>query len=75
VVSDGDDVKESSYRVLDGAGQRGADSMVTSCPLCHYNFSRYQDKIKAEHSDYKELKIIYFTELLGNGSFKEGETE
>jgi heterodisulfide reductase subunit B len=75
VVSAEDDVKESSYKVLDGAGQRGADVMVTSCPLCHYNFSKYQDRMQSEHSDFKKLEILYFTELLDNNALKEGDTQ
>ena len=43
----------------------GADIIVTACPLCQFNLDGKQDAMKANHSDMKEMPVVYFTQLLG----------
>ncbi len=43
----------------------GADVIVTTCPLCHFNLEGYQDRINAVHGTRFNMPILYFTQLLG----------
>lgn len=55
----------ASYRILRQARAAGAKIMITSCPLCLYNLDKHQFDIEKEHSDFKSIPILYFTQLLG----------
>jgi heterodisulfide reductase subunit B len=47
------------------AQENGADAIVTTCPLCHFNLEAYQDKINAVYTTSFSIPILYFTQLLG----------
>ncbi|MGA9117583.1 MAG: CoB--CoM heterodisulfide reductase iron-sulfur subunit B family protein [Bacteroidota bacterium] len=47
------------------AEENGADVLVTTCPLCHFNLEAYQDKINAAFGTHFSIPILYFTQLLG----------
>lgn len=47
--------KSRSEAVVSSAVKKGADCMITACPLCRYNL---------EANSVTELPVIYFTELL-----------
>lgn len=64
VVSSPDAAAEASYRILKNAQGHGAEAVVTSCPLCHYNLDALQAKIKNTHPEFQEIPIFYFTQLL-----------
>ena len=42
--------------VMDSAAAKGADTVVTACPLCLYNLKK--------NGAHEELPVVYFTELL-----------
>jgi len=46
--------------VLDSAGQKGAEALVTACPLCRYNLTQNIKKNAAPGG----MQVYYFTELL-----------
>ena len=50
-----------NYLLIKEAKKRGADVMVTPCPLCHFNLEMYQGKMKEKF----RMPIMYFTQLLG----------
>jgi heterodisulfide reductase subunit B2 len=54
-----------SMEILDCAARSGADVLVTTCPLCHFNLEAYQEKISARYGKHFALPILYFTQLLG----------
>lgn len=61
-----DDVaKDCSHRIARSARENSADLLVTSCPLCHYNLDYNQTKLSKEPYSFKNVPIIYFTQLLG----------
>jgi len=64
IVSSPDAAIEASYAILRNARGNGAEALVTSCPLCHYNLDALQKKIKAVHPEFTEMPIFYFTQLL-----------
>ena len=45
-----------SGKVMDSAGEMGADMIITACPLCLYNLSK--------NAPGHQLPVYYFTELL-----------
>jgi len=62
VVSDREAVVERCYRIVGNARKNGADAIVTSCPLCHFNLSEMQKEIKK--TDFVGLPIYYFSQLM-----------
>lgn len=46
--------RKKSEKVLSDAQAHGADLIVTACPLCRYNLSKYS----------ADVPVVYFTELL-----------
>ncbi len=47
------------------AEAHGADVIVTTCPLCHFNLEAYQNKINNIYNTNFNVPILYFTQLLG----------
>ncbi len=56
---------EASYRILNAARQAGADAIVTSCPLCHYNLDRPQREMSTRYGGFCPLPVLYITQVLG----------
>jgi heterodisulfide reductase subunit B len=54
-----------NYVILKEAHKKGADVMVTICPLCQFNLELPQDKIVAKYKDDVRMPILYFTQLMG----------
>lgn len=44
---------------------RGADAIVTVCPMCQINLEGYQEKISEEMGEKFEIAILYLPQLLG----------
>ncbi|HAM37000.1 MAG TPA: disulfide reductase [Elusimicrobia bacterium] len=53
-----------SYILIKEAKKRGAEAIVTVCPLCQFNLDGYQDQI-ARKFEAVDLPILYFTQILG----------
>lgn len=47
------------------AKARGADALVTPCPLCHLNLDGYQPKAEAQRKERIGLPILHLPQLLG----------
>ena len=54
-LTDKQTTKDKSCSVSASAASRGADSLITACPLCEYNTTKFSGG---------ELPVLYFTELL-----------
>lgn len=52
-------------RILQDAVDRGANCMVTSCPLCQFNMDAYQDEVGRKFGIEKRLPVYFITELIG----------
>ncbi len=46
--------EQKSGKVLTSAKEKGAEIIVTACPLCYYNLKKHA----------KDVEVVYFTELL-----------
>ncbi|MBN1485549.1 MAG: CoB--CoM heterodisulfide reductase iron-sulfur subunit B family protein [Chloroflexia bacterium] len=64
-VSAPDVAIEASYRILSAAHQAGAQAIVTSCPLCHYNLDRHQKVMASRFGGFRPLPVFYITQILG----------
>jgi heterodisulfide reductase subunit B len=47
-------------RILESAVASGANAIVTSCPMCNFNFEFFGDELVARD----QIHVFYFTELL-----------
>ncbi|MBI2856574.1 MAG: CoB--CoM heterodisulfide reductase iron-sulfur subunit B family protein [Chloroflexi bacterium] len=47
------------------AKERGADAMVTPCPLCHLNLDGYQPKAAAQRRTQIDLPILHLPQMVG----------
>jgi len=54
-----------NYVLLKEAHRKGADVMVTICPLCQFNLELPQSKIVAKYKEDVRMPILYFTQLMG----------
>jgi heterodisulfide reductase subunit B len=55
-----------AYIIIKEAKKRGADAVVTPCPLCQFNLDGYQDQI-ARQFEAVDIPVLYFTQVLGLG--------
>ena len=55
-LDDADFAKKKSNRVTDNAKEKGAEVIVTACPLCKYNLIK----------NGTEVPVVYITELLAD---------
>lgn len=53
-----------AYILIKEARKRGADAIVTVCPLCQFNLDGYQDQISSKYEKVS-MPILYFTQVLG----------
>lgn len=51
--------------LLHEAARKGAQAIVTVCPLCQYNLDAYQAEIRKKTGDRLDMPILYFTQILG----------
>lgn len=65
VVNDEDLAVSCSQNVVVSAIKRDADIIVTTCPLCRYNLDRHQKKMAERVKGFREIPVVYFTQLLG----------
>lgn len=54
-----------NYIILKEAEKRGADVIVTACPLCQFNLECFRDEMKTMYNDAIKIPVIYFTQLMG----------
>jgi heterodisulfide reductase subunit B len=57
-------VAEKCHRILSDAIERGADLVVTSCPLCEFNLDDRQEVISAVAPRFTGIPVLYFTSLV-----------
>ena len=54
-----------SYVLLSEAARRGADVIVTACPLCQFNLECYQKEMSRRFGTPVNIPVLYFTQLMG----------
>jgi heterodisulfide reductase subunit B2 len=62
-------IREAGLRLIDvllrEAKRRGADVLVTACPLCQFNLECFQERVGRESGQSIELTVGFFTQILG----------
>ena len=64
VVGDPGDIAEYARPILNSASSHGAEALVLTCPLCDYNLGRGQKELLKKQSGFREMPLLYFTQLL-----------
>lgn len=64
IISDPSAAKTCSMRILSRVENSGIETLVTSCPLCQYNLTKFSGLDK-NHDNGKRISILYFTQILG----------
>jgi heterodisulfide reductase subunit B len=54
-----------NYILLKEAARKGAQAIVTVCPLCQYNLDAYQSEIRRDTGQRFDMPVLYFTQILG----------
>jgi len=57
--------KRLNYILLKEAKIKGADVIVTLCPLCQFNLEIMASKVSKEYKEDFQIPILYFTQLMG----------
>lgn len=65
VMNDEEIAVRCSKDILTDAVGNEADIVVTSCPLCQFNLDDRQPELSERYTDFQEIPVIYFTQLLG----------
>jgi len=64
-ISRTDIALELTRRLLADAVGRGANALITACPMCHSNLDTRQAQINRQYGTAFHLPILYFTQLVG----------
>jgi heterodisulfide reductase subunit B len=54
-----------NFLLLKEAKDRGADVIITACPLCQFNLECFQGKISNKYDENVKMPVMYFTQLMG----------
>lgn len=54
----------AAAKVLNAASDSGAETLVTSCPLCEFNLGKQQEALLEKGKITENLPTLYFTQLL-----------
>jgi len=63
-VNNKEAVARLAHDILGNAQKRGADLVVTSCPLCAFNLDSRQKVVKELYPDFREIPVLYITQLM-----------
>ncbi len=53
------------HAILTEAKRRGADAVVTACPLCQFNLEAFQRPMRREFGQSVDMTVGYITQFLG----------
>jgi len=53
-----------NYILLKEAARKGANAIVTLCPLCQFNLDAYQAEIRKHSGEPLDIPILFFTQVL-----------
>ena len=64
IINRPDFITERSQAILGLAQRQGAEAIVLSCPLCNFNLGQSQIELRQKYSDFQNIPILFFTQLL-----------
>ncbi|MBS3813007.1 CoB--CoM heterodisulfide reductase iron-sulfur subunit B family protein [Candidatus Bipolaricaulota bacterium] len=59
-----DIVLKQAGKITSSAAAAGADLIITSCPLCHYNLDTRQSEYIRRENSSKPVPVLYITQLM-----------
>jgi heterodisulfide reductase subunit B len=65
VYNDADVALKMMATILKDAVARGANCLVTACPMCQMNMDAFQEKIGKQFGIREQLPVYFITELIG----------
>jgi len=57
-------VSKRAHRITNFALERGADSIVLSCPLCRFNIDVRGKEAESMFKGFKQIPVYYYTQLI-----------
>ncbi len=57
-------VLNKTETIVNSAKERGADLIITSCPLCQFNLDQRQDDLSKKEPSFTTIPALYFTQLM-----------
>lgn len=63
IINSPESAIDASYKILLNARENGAEALITSCPLCHYNLDNFQTKMANTHPEFKPMPVFYFSQI------------
>jgi heterodisulfide reductase subunit B2 len=54
-----------NFELLKEAKLRGANVIITACPLCQFNLECFQGKISRKFHENVKMPVMYFSQLMG----------
>lgn len=63
-VERSDVVLNKTKTIASSARDSGADLMITSCPLCHFNLDQRQHDLSRNEPTFATIPTLYFTQLM-----------
>lgn len=66
IIDKEDVIIERVHNIISSAKKRGADVIITSCPLCYFNLNDMQEKVKKKYPEFSFMPIYYFSELMAD---------
>jgi heterodisulfide reductase subunit B len=64
IINNRDDIYKYARDILISASSHGAEALVLTCPLCDYNLGQGQKDLMKKNTEFKEMPLFYFTQLL-----------
>ncbi|MFH1926002.1 MAG: CoB--CoM heterodisulfide reductase iron-sulfur subunit B family protein, partial [Chloroflexota bacterium] len=65
IIPEEDLALELIGKILNSALDRGAECLITPCPLCQMNLDAYQSEVNKKLRSSFNLPILFFTQLMG----------
>jgi heterodisulfide reductase subunit B len=53
------------HELISTAAERGADALVTLCPMCQLNLDAYQAQANKLFGTHAAMPVLYFTQMMG----------
>ncbi len=50
--------------IIENARASGAETIITTCPLCAFNLDQRQEEVQEAHPDFQPMPVFYFSQLL-----------
>jgi heterodisulfide reductase subunit B len=60
-----DIVAKLSGKIIEDAADRGAESIIVACPMCHVNLDMRRPEIKKQLNKQINIPVLFITQALG----------